>query len=381
MAQKRRRGQIIPKGPNKWLVRVYVGRIDGKRKYKSEAVSGPYSEAQKALTGLLSAVDQGEVGPVGKDGNVTLQAYAEASVNGREIEPRTRASYLNRLQLDIFPWFGKVKLRDLTPADLREHFQFLKGEPRNLSARSRKYVYQILKSVLNDAVRDRLIPRNPMDEVDAPRIRKRDKVHEIHPLTTEEMEKFLESAKGSRNYPLWLTLLTTGIRPGEARALTWDNVHLDADTPYLEVVAAVSEDEDGKDEIRGTKTEASVRRVTLPQRTVRALEAHRATLVAEMLREGYRTDLVFPSERGTLYSRTAIRESWLRALKRAGLAKRRLYDARHTHATWLLNQGVNPKVAAERLGHASTKMFLDVYAHVTKEAEDEALQKLNAAFG
>src|SRR5690625_7479441 len=92
--------------------------------------------------------------------------------------------------------------------------------------------------VLRDAVRDRVISRNPLDEVDPPRVRKRDKVQEINPLTEEEMEQFLEANKGTQHYPLWLTLLTTGIRPGEARALVWENVHLDAEVPFIEIVSA-----------------------------------------------------------------------------------------------------------------------------------------------
>lgn len=382
MSRKRQRGQIIERGTDRWLVRAFVGRTpQGKRKYTSRTVHGPYSEAQKALTSLLAEIDSMGGGPIGSRTDVSLKEYARASIAGKEIEPSTRKAYLDRLRLDIFPWFGDTRIRDLNPADLRAHFQFLKGEPRNLSARSRQMAYQTLKMVLRDAVRDRVISRNPLDEVDPPRVRKRDKVQEINPLTEEEMEQFLEANKGTQHYPLWLTLLTTGIRPGEARALVWENVHLDAEVPFIEIVSAVSIDEDGNNDIRGTKTEASVRRVTLPQRTVRALEAHRAHLAAKMLQKGWRTDLVFPSAAGKLYDHANLRVSWYAALKRAGLARRRLYDARHTHATWLLNQGVNPKVAAARLGHSSTKMFLDTYTHVTKEAEDEALLILNQAFG
>ena len=92
---------------------------------------------------------------------------------------------------------------------------------------------------------------------------------------------------------------------------------------------------------------------------------------------------VFADEIGGPLRRDNILKRHLRpALKRAGLSDSfRLYDLRHTCATLMLSQNLNPKVAAERLGHASVKMTLDTYSHVTPTMQQEASEKLDAILG
>ncbi len=58
----------------------------------------------------------------------------------------------------------------------------------------------------------------------------------------------------------------------------------------------------------------------------------------------------------------------------------RLYDLRHTHATLLLAEGVHPKVAAERLGHATTRLTLDTYSHVLPGMQEVAAAVINSVF-
>ena len=67
------------------------------------------------------------------------------------------------------------------------------------------------------------------------------------------------------------------------------------------------------------------------------------------------------------------------ALERAGLSPIRLHDARHTFATWLLEQGVSPKVVQTMLGHSSIAVTLDIYSLVSLDLEKQAAAKLNAA--
>ena len=57
--------------------------------------------------------------------------------------------------------------------------------------------------------------------------------------------------------------------------------------------------------------------------------------------------------------------------------KFRIHDMRHTHATWLLESGVNIKAVSERLGHSSIRITLDTYAHVGQSMQEEAVKALN----
>lgn len=65
-------------------------------------------------------------------------------------------------------------------------------------------------------------------------------------------------------------------------------------------------------------------------------------------------------------------------MPRAGISEKvRFHDLRHTHATWLLSNGVNVKVVSERLGHSNIRITLDIYAHVIKTMQTTAVEKLD----
>lgn len=93
-------------------------------------------------------------------------------------------------------------------------------------------------------------------------------------------------------------------------------------------------------------------------------------------------DLVFANEAGApLDLRNVVSRHFKPALKRAKLPETiRLYDLRHSHATGLLAAGVHPKVAAERLGHATTRQTLDTYSHVLPGMQEEATKRIEELF-
>lgn len=90
-------------------------------------------------------------------------------------------------------------------------------------------------------------------------------------------------------------------------------------------------------------------------------------------------DFVFSTPEGRPLRPNTIRRAWTMLAARAGLKVIRFHDARHTHASLMLKQGVNPKIVQERLGHASIQVTLDTYSHVApglQEAAAESFDKL-----
>ncbi len=75
-------------------------------------------------------------------------------------------------------------------------------------------------------------------------------------------------------------------------------------------------------------------------------------------------DLVFSQEDGKPLLPDTISHAWAKLIKRTGLKGIRLHDARHSHASLMLKQGIHPKIVQERLGHASIQITLDTYSHV-----------------
>lgn len=91
-------------------------------------------------------------------------------------------------------------------------------------------------------------------------------------------------------------------------------------------------------------------------------------------------NLVFGSEDGQpAHERNILKRHYRPVLKAAELSPTlRLYDLRHTHATFLLIAGVHPKIVSERLGHSSISMTLDTYSHVLPTMQKESAAKLDA---
>ncbi len=75
-------------------------------------------------------------------------------------------------------------------------------------------------------------------------------------------------------------------------------------------------------------------------------------------------DLLFGSLYGKPILPDTLSHAWLKLVKRTAVKRIRLHDARHTHASLLLKQGIHPKIVQERLGHASIQITLDTYSHV-----------------
>ncbi|MFC1902399.1 tyrosine-type recombinase/integrase [Chloroflexota bacterium] len=83
-------------------------------------------------------------------------------------------------------------------------------------------------------------------------------------------------------------------------------------------------------------------------------------------------DLVFSDHEGKPLLPDTVSHVWVKLVKRTGLEGIRLHDARHTHASLLLKQGVHPKVVQERLGHATISTTLDLYSHVAPGLQEAA---------
>ncbi len=113
---------------------------------------------------------------------------------------------------------------------------------------------------------------------------------------------------------------------------------------------------------------------------VKALAEHKRPKAEERLRAGSEWQdhgLVFTTSIGTPFNISSLTNKWFKpALVRAELSGFRLYDLRHTHATMLLSNGENPKVAAERLGHSTIVLTLDSYSHVLPDMQQQAAERI-----
>ena len=88
-------------------------------------------------------------------------------------------------------------------------------------------------------------------------------------------------------------------------------------------------------------------------------------------------DLIFPSPIGTPLDPSNVVKAYKRSLEKAGLPKLRFHDLRHTAATLMLQEDINPKIVQERLGHSDISLTLNTYSHVLPHMQEEAAEKMD----
>lgn len=363
--KSRERGQLIKKGEGKYLIRVYLGRFNGKRKYASRTINGTKKEADGELVKWLREMDtQTFVAP--KDTprfhELALQ-WLESKV---DVEPKTHQGYVSNLHLHLLPRLGHFQVNQIGLSQIQVLFTEL--HEQDYSPSSLRSYRALLAQVFKYARQLGVLTRDPMIGLKLPKLERKEK---IETLTKEQTRKLLEANLGYRYGALWALLLGTGLRPQEACALQWD----DLEDGYI-TIRRVLRDWGTRSTFRvaenDAKTKGSLGRLKVPQRVLEILEDHRQQQLKDQLKEGWRSPWIFATKNGKPPLVHSVRLMWKAACKRAGVPVVRLYDTRHTHATQLLEAGVHMKVIQGRLRHSSIQTTMDVYGHLQEEMDTKA---------
>jgi integrase len=367
----------------KWAYQIEAGvhPATGKRRRPSKSGFKTKRAATQAMREAMRALELGVTRP---GETPSLAAFVDEWLAGRRSSLRqsTWASYRDVLEGRVVPRLGALRLDKLTAkhvaglaVDLEQHGGRDARQGPGLSARSVRYTLTVLTRALDDAVKRGLIPRNPAEHVDRPRVVDK----EMEWWSIAEARTFLNYTADDRLAALWTLLLTTGLRRGEALGLKWGDIDFDAGRLAVRrTLVSVGY------EIRWSepKTAASKRVVALDPGTVTALRAHRARQAEERLAVGagyLDQGLVFCDIAGEPLHPDGVTQRFDRLVRNAGLRRIRLHDLRHTAATLMLENGVPLKAVAERLGHSSIRTTSDLYQHVSETMQDEAAAKLGAA--
>src|ERR671921_512589 len=327
---------------------------------------------------LTKAIADRDGGLVYDAGNITVGEYLDRWLNDSvrdTVRQRTWERYEQFVRVHLTPALGKIKIVKLTPTHVRGLYRDKLDS--GVAPRPVLHTHRAFRKALKQAAADGLIPRNPADPVMPPQPRR----EEIRPLNCEQVRALFEAANGDRLEALYIVAVTAGLRRGELQGLKWDDLDLEAGT--LQVRRTLSEPKGGY--IFEAPKSGKGRNIRLTQRATVALREHRKRQLEERMERGMlwqEHGLVFPSSVGTPISGGNLNRAFKGMLQRAGLSKStRFHDLRHTCATLLLKQGVNPKFVQELLGHADIALTLNVYSHVLPDMGDAAAGAMDAALG
>ena len=376
---------------------TYVVRVrDPQTGHMKDAWVGGFAtehEAKVARNAARTAADQGTAVAATR---ITVREYLEEwlEASAARVRPTTLVSYTLHVRRYIVPAIGAGRLQQLTPAMIDKmnaallksgrmpRRKLAEGEkpppPQGLSPATVRRCGATLHKALRDAVRKKLIPYNPADAVDLPRVKAGgDAPEDLRVWTRLQLDRYLAHIAGERLYPMWRLAAWTGMRRGEIAGLTWGDV--DTDTGTLTVRRARVNVTSADVRESKPKTARGRRRVELDEETRVALAAWRERQEAE--RKAWQDtwsgdDLVFTLEDGTALRPDYLSRTFQARAARAGLPVIRFHDLRHTHASLLLAAGVPVKVVSERLGHSTVAFTMDVYQHVLPGQQREAVQAL-----
>ncbi|MET4808325.1 site-specific integrase [Limibacillus sp. MBR-115] len=364
----------IERRNGKYRVRVFSKRhpLTGRR----EVLTGTYgklSEARKAETDFKT-----QARTTTDHHRDTLAAYLDRWQKGRKIEvAATTWERQGQLIETVRPHIGALKLKDLSPDDLKALYALLLTEGRikgagGLAPRTVGHVHRMLHKALHDAERAGTIYRNPAAIVSAPKVQK----VPVDVPSPETLQRFVETIRGDRLYPVLMLLYATGLRRGEALALRWADIDIER---LFVTVNRSAVRVAGKTIIKPTKSGRG-RSVRLPSSLALVIEDHRKAQLKEMMRKGYRNTegLFITNTRGEVINPKAFTPRVRTLAEKAGV-KLSPHLLRHAHATLLLQAGVHPKVAQERLGHSTISVTLDIYSHVIQGMQDAAADATETA--
>lgn len=328
-------------------------------------------------------------------GKISLEKYVDQWLDGLRLEASTVYGYRKIARNHVVPYLGKLQVPVMTATRLRRHYTELldhgrkdaghQGEP--LSANTVNKVHVLIGAVLDAAVDDGLITVNPARKaktVNAPTGSQiRASKPEVPTWEASELRRFLDWDRfifDDDLYTLWLVVAQTGCRRSEALALRWSDV--DAHNQRLAIRRAA--DTINPRMVKSTKANGA-RVVDLDQGTIEALKAWKVLRGSLSLSLARADAYIFGNLDGELRSPNEVGRRWRTRVMRAAehygddlLKPITLKGLRHTHATLLLQAGVQPKVVQERLGHSNISTTMNIYSHVTPTLQRDAVSRLQA---
>jgi integrase len=289
-------------------------------------------------------------------GRVSLDGYARSWVETRaNLRPRTVDLYESLLEHHIVPALGDHEVGTLSAGTVRRWYSQLVRRCGSGSLTPAKS-YRLLRTILNTAVADGLIARNPCAIVGAGIERSAER-----PVATLAQVWALAEAVPARFRALVLTAAFGGLRFGELAGLTRDCVDLAVGT--ITVRRALVQRDDGTLQLGPPKSEAGRRTFTIPAALVPELAAHLDRYV-----EQNDDSLVFVGAKGARLRRSNWSVLWKKATEKVGVPGLRLHDLRHTCNTLTAATGASTRELMHRMGHASPRAALR-YQHATRERD------------
>ena len=360
-----------------WRVRGYLG-VDPLTGEKKEANKRGFKTKKEAQRYYNNAKVQFQNEGIKKEPQrMTFEAlYQEwLLIYEKDVEPSTLVKTKQAFRTHILPRFGNYYIDKIQVSQV----QTAVHEWREI-LQEFKTVFNKFNRVVKYAYKLKYIKENPCDFVilpSKPLIKHKKETLDFY--TKEQLETFMDclAKMNTRKWEAFFRILAfTGLRRGEALALTWDDI--DTKQGLLTVNKAVKRGENGQ-YVGSTKNESSVRTITIDDNTIKILKAWKAEQAKTLIGFGFNAiqpnQYIFSKLKdNTPLNTMAPRNALVKICKRFDLPMINIHGFRSSHCTLLLEAGVPLKDVMERLGHSDVQTTLSFYSYVTKDSRDKSAQ-------
>jgi integrase len=368
------RGHLRERSPGHWAIVIDVRDPQtGKRKRRWHSFKGTKREAQVRCAELIATVNKGNYIEPSK---TTVADFVRARIDqweaAGEISARSAQRYRQLLKHQIAPYLGPQTPRKLRPLDIEAWHTSLRD---SVASRTIGHAHRVLSKALKDAAKNDIVTRVVTKEQPAPKVEGGEKA------IVRDVPALVAALKDWRHHAVAMVALFSGLRLGEALALRWNNV--DLDRKIIHVREALEQTGQFGVRFKAPKSKAGTRDITLPDILVEALREHRKAQLELRLQLGIGKlpddALLFASINGRPLPPVRVSTSWGEFAQSIGMPEVTFHSLRHTHASQLIDAGVDIATISKRLGHATPGITLSVYAHRFRQDDSKAAAAINAA--
>ena len=300
----------------------------------------------------------------------------------RGLKPSTISNYQQMIHYYIKPILGNKRLSDLKSQQVLNLVNNLKD--RGLSTNTTRRARSILHNMLETAVEEDLLGKNPVVRTSFIKKSSDEKSMVQKSYSTDEVNRALDILKGSVYEGPFRLMVCLGLRIGEVIALRWDQVKIEERQLWVTRTEAnipklLGDNTWSVERIEGTTKSNRKRVLHLTTGQADFLESYRRTQNRLKFRNGQSWNpdgYVFTTENGTPYAANNIRSGLKRILTKNSLRWIRLHDLRHTAGFLAVEAGVGIENVQDMLGHASIQITKDVYVGHVQAGSDRAVQAL-----
>lgn len=357
-------GSVFKRG-NRWVAQVGSGKNRDTK----------YFETQKEANAWRhTIIEQRRQGLVFAGSKVSLSKFLDEwlVVAKTSVRPNTYQQYSQVVHQHINPVLGYIVLKDLRP----DHVQSLYTNKlaNGVSPNTTRMIHAVIHRALNHALKLGLVYRNVADSVTRPKVVR----IEMKTLNDYQVRQLIQVAESEQMRLLLWVAVVTGLRQGELLGLKWSD--LDWTSRRIQVQRQVQRRKGDGLVFCEPKSASGRRVIVLGKSTIEKLRNYKNNQLKERILLGEKWqdyDLIFPSPIGTPLDPSNVLKAYKDCLRRAGLPNLRFHDLRHSAATLMLQQGVNPKIVSERLGHSDISLTLNTYSHVLPPMQEEAAEKMD----